>query len=60
METKINYFAKIEGKPAEMIIDYIADVRKNKNITIGKSRATQMLLCELYNLKKGVDITKCD
>ncbi len=50
-ETKLNYQAFIEGRAAEMIIDKIADINKTKNITIGKSRATQLLLCELYNLK---------
>lgn len=60
-ETKLNYVANIEGNAAQMIIDKIADFRKQKNISIGQSRATQLLLCELYNLKQtGVEIKPCD
>lgn len=58
-EIKLNYQATIEGFPAEMIIDKIAEISKTKNITIGKSRATQMLLCELYNLRLGFKNKPC-
>lgn len=60
METKLAYVAKIEGRAAEMIIDKVAEIRKNKNITIGKSRATQLLLCELWNLKRTGEQKDCE
>ena len=60
-ETKINFVATIEGNAAKMIIDKIADIRKEKNITIGQSRATQLLLCELYNARlNDNNIKPCD
>ncbi len=60
-ETKISYVANIEGNAAAMIIDKIAEFRKQKNITIGQSRATQLLLCELYNIKQtGIDVKPCE
>lgn len=61
METKLNYVAKIEGRAAEMIIDKMSEMRKQKNITISKSRATQMLLCELFNARQlNKDIKPCE
>lgn len=59
--TKLSYVANIEGNAAAMIIEKIADFRKTKNVTIGQSRATQLLLCELWNLKQtGVEIKPCE
>jgi hypothetical protein len=50
-ETKLNYVLSIEGNAAQMIIDKVAECRK-RNISISQSRATQLLLCELYNAKQ--------
>jgi len=58
-EITINYVAHIEGRSAEMIIDKIAEFKKTKNVKLSNSRATQLLLCELYNIKQGVK-DKCD
>jgi len=59
-DTKINFGAKIQGRAAQLIIDKIAETRKEKNRTIGASAATQWLLCELWNLKYGTENKKCD
>jgi hypothetical protein len=59
-ETKLNYAVTIEGNAALMIIDKIAECRK-RNISISQGRATQLLLCELYNIKQtGLEIKPCD
>lgn len=60
-ETKLSYVATIEGNAAAMIIQKIADFRTEKNITIGQSRATQLLLCELFNARQlNKDIKPCE
>lgn len=59
-DTRINFGAKIQGRAAELIIDKMAEVRKQKNIKVGASTATQWLLCELWNLKYGTENKKCD
>lgn len=61
METKIKYYAKINGRAAEMVVDKCADYLKAKGRTLGLSRATEILLCELYNLRQSTENkTSCE
>lgn len=61
-DIQIHFEAIIRGRSAELVIDKISEYAKAHNgRTIGKSRATELLLCELWNLKKvGTDNKPCD
>ncbi len=60
-EKPLNFNAVIQGRAAEMIISKMSDYPKQHNgTTIGKSRATEILLCELWNLKHSTEIKPCE
>lgn len=59
-EPKLSFVVDLEGNAASMIIQKIADLRMNNNVKIGQSRATQLLLCELYNARQLNSIKPCE
>jgi len=50
-DPKVHFQAKITGDAARLILEF-QNAKRIQNIEPpGKARATQILLCELYNLK---------
>ncbi len=56
MEASLNFNVVLEGRAAELVINKMSEYPKtNKGRSIGKKRATQLLLCELWQLKTNSD-----
>lgn len=49
-----SFIVNLEGIAAQMVIDKIEEKKNSLGLTrFGKDRATQILLCELYELRKA-------
>jgi len=52
-EEKITFIAKLDGEAAKLVNEKIKEKKEKLGLTMfGKSRAVQILLCELYHMKK--------
>jgi len=52
---KLTFIAKLDGCAAELVNNLIKEKKEKLELTMfGKSRAVQILLCELYHLKKKI------
>lgn len=50
-EPKVFFQVKLTGNAAKLILEKQSEKSENGLIGIGKARATQILLCEMYQLK---------